>query len=703
MSSARRRRVRPLVVFVEALEERQVLTSAAGVWDPSYQDWLSTPVSFAAGDVATFDDFLQQDVDAQDADVNRLIGADRVGQNFSAYTGAGYSVAVIDTGIDYRHAALGGAFGAKVIAGYDFVNNDNDPLDDNGHGTHVAGIIASTSGVYQGIAPGANLIALKVLDANGSGSFGNVERALQWVVANRATYNIVAVNLSLGTGNFNSNPYSFLEDEFSSLRSSGVFTAVASGNGFFQVGSQVGLSYPATSPNVVSVGAVWDASVGSVTWASGARDYSTAADQITSFTQRSSMLGVLAPGAFVTSTYLNGGYATMAGTSMAAPVIAAASVLIHQALDSTGHSAQANQDYIFNLMRSTGVTIVDANSSADNVTNTGLSFKRVDLFSALSAIQPATPPAPPAPSTPAPPATNSTATTAWITAVFNDLYGRAPRPSGLQFWVNQFNSGATRQSLLDSMLVNVEHTTRLTLQTYNELGLATPSTATINSWAAQLSAGLPYEQMLAAVLSSNEYYDAAGGTNQGFINKLYQDLYGRAPTSGESIAGLAILQNTSRTAFANNMLYYGEFRGEEVKDWFRDYLNREARASGVNFFVNLWNDGLGRAGIQSQILLSTEYQQLAVNTYGSSSSLEATGAPQSASAAAVGWWLPSGQGLASSIVALAPSAVDRAMVDLASDEDRADRSDAPEVAKGDDLVTTLAKATRPARARAIAL
>lgn len=93
-----------------------------------------------------------------------LIGANRVWNEMGA-KGRGIIVAVIDTGIDYTHPDLGGCFGpgCKVVGGYDFVNHDPNPMDDNGHGTHVAGIVAA-NGTLQGVAPEAKLMAFKVLD-----------------------------------------------------------------------------------------------------------------------------------------------------------------------------------------------------------------------------------------------------------------------------------------------------------------------------------------------------------------------------------------------------------------------------------------------------------------------------------------------------------------------------------------------------------
>jgi serine protease AprX len=94
-------------------------------------------------------------------------------------------VAVIDTGIDSGHVDLAGG---KVIAWNDWVNNRTTPYDDNGHGTHVSGIVAGTGAgnpAYKGVAPGAALIGLKVLNNAGSGSLSNVAAAVDWAVQHK--------------------------------------------------------------------------------------------------------------------------------------------------------------------------------------------------------------------------------------------------------------------------------------------------------------------------------------------------------------------------------------------------------------------------------------------------------------------------------------------------------------------------------------
>ena len=130
----------------------------------------------------------------------------RADPRFADLDGDGYTVVLLDTGIDLDHPAFGpdtdgdGVSDRIVFAG-DFSNDGDATADDRqGHGSHVASVIGSEASAYTGVAPGVNIVALQVLDNNGEGTAEGLQRALQWVIDNKNAFNIVAVNLSLGTG-----------------------------------------------------------------------------------------------------------------------------------------------------------------------------------------------------------------------------------------------------------------------------------------------------------------------------------------------------------------------------------------------------------------------------------------------------------------------------------------------------------------------
>jgi serine protease AprX len=130
-----------------------------------------------------------------------LVSGDRDGDTVE-YTKDDVVITILDTGIDTLHMDLDGG---KVIAWKDFVNNQPAPYDDNGHGTHCASIAAGTGDgfppnrSYAGVAPGAALVGVKVLNSAGSGSTSTVIAGINWVVANKATYNIRVLSISLGS------------------------------------------------------------------------------------------------------------------------------------------------------------------------------------------------------------------------------------------------------------------------------------------------------------------------------------------------------------------------------------------------------------------------------------------------------------------------------------------------------------------------
>lgn len=300
----------------------------------------------------------------------QLVNQDDAASTYPSITGAGVTVAVIDTGVDYTHANLGGGFGAgkKVIAGYDFYANDSDPMDESGHGTMVAGTIAATpytvGGVtYSGVAPDAKIVALRV-GTESSIPYSNIEKALQWVITNHSTYNISIINLSLGAGNYtDAETDSTLSDEFKTLHDLGIFVVAASGNSNESTNSPItqdGIAYPAADPNVFAVAAV------------------NSSDVITTWAQRGDELDFLAPGDNLVMLKKGGGTATASGTSFASPYVAGAAALIKQAMP----SAQGGD--IGSILQASGVNNRDGSGETGNTTT--LQFSRLDILGALNLV-----------------------------------------------------------------------------------------------------------------------------------------------------------------------------------------------------------------------------------------------------------------------------------------------------------------------------
>jgi subtilisin family serine protease len=314
-------------------------------------------------------------------DVELLAGTSTAASSLAAIRsrygliGAGQTVAVIDSGIAYDHTALGGGYGSayRVVGGYDFAEGDSNPYDDGsagGHGTHVAGILAASNSASSGVAPGVDLVSLRVFDDNGNGTMAGIEQALRWVHNNRLSFEnpITTVNLSLGTqsNSTSASASAVLEDELAQLEADGIFISVAAGNNFATY-KVAGLSYPASSSYVVAASSV------------------DANGTLSSFSQRSST-SIAAPGRSITSTvpdYLgnkNGvtdDYASLSGTSMAAPYVAGGAVLIREAMTRVG-IVGVNQDMIYSEMASTADTIYDS--------STGQNYLRLNLTRALEAV-----------------------------------------------------------------------------------------------------------------------------------------------------------------------------------------------------------------------------------------------------------------------------------------------------------------------------
>ena len=198
-------------------------------------------------------------------------GVDLVWQD-TGYTGEGVTMAIIDTGIDGNHTALDDldddnmTDDPKIVAFYDAINNPGEtngteifPYDDNGHGTHCAGITAGTGAPnYQhiGVAPRANLVGVKVLDGGGSGSFAAVMAGMQWTVDKRHEFNIRAASMSLGalTGaiEWTSSEEESVNRMANEMMRAGVTLFIAAGNS----GGTATIGTPGSAEDVITVGSL---------------------------------------------------------------------------------------------------------------------------------------------------------------------------------------------------------------------------------------------------------------------------------------------------------------------------------------------------------------------------------------------------------------------------------------------------------------
>lgn len=249
----------------------------------------------------------------------------------SPYRGLGINVAILDTGIDLNHADLQ----ANIQGNVNIMTPTKSGDDDNGHGTHVAGIIAAVDnnvGVV-GVGPQIYLYAVKVLDRRGSGWLSDIIAGLDWCIRN----NIQVINMSLGSSGDNQSFY----DAILKVYQADIIQVVAAGNNGQKGGA---VDYPAKYPQTIAVSAV-------------AKNLSiTSGVSFASFSSYGPEVDLTAPGASILSTYNNGYYTTLSGTSMATPHVAGVVALVLATKTSTIWTPDSMLSYLQSKAENVGLS-----------------------------------------------------------------------------------------------------------------------------------------------------------------------------------------------------------------------------------------------------------------------------------------------------------------------------------------------------------
>jgi subtilisin family serine protease len=571
------------------------------------------------------------------------LGLDRLPSG--APDGSGVEVAVLDTGVRAAHEDLSGLVLCGLGADYALDAASADPagdgcVDPHGHGTHVAGQISAGIGNGLGIEgiSNARIIPVRVLAADGSGTSGTVAQGIVHAVDVGAD----VINLSLGGAHS-----SALDAAVHYATDNGVVVVASAGNNR-QTGNTV--NYPAASPGAVAVAA-------------------TDTDRTTaSFSYSGPTNFVSAPGVSVVSTWADGGYGYMSGTSMAAPNVAgvvarflsrfpastpaqvrAAILATSDDVETPGFDHQSGHGVIdaYELLTATppaaptavtgragdgratvswtappasgsrvtrytvtaqpgGVTATT--TGATTATVTGLTNGTSYTFTVTAAHWVGTSP----PSASSGPVVPVDVVARYVTRVYDDLFERSPDPSGLASWITALDGGTPYGAVSRAITASAEFRSGLIADSYRRYLGREPDGAGLRSWLGQMGRGLHIEQMQAGFVASTESYRRAGSDDRRWVTQLYQSVLGRSPSASEvSHWAGRIRAGSSRYSVALGFLYSTEHLTAVVDGYYVQLLRRSIDPSGRRSWVIAIQRGARDEEIIASIVSSAEYRSKA--------------------------------------------------------------------------------------------
>jgi subtilisin family serine protease len=442
--------------------------------------------------------------------------------------GSGARIYVVDTGVSANPAQ----FGSRLLPGFTAISDGNGTADCNGHGTHVAGTVASTT---YGVAKQASIVPVRVFGCTGSALTASVLAGLDWIAANHPAGTPGIVNLSLGSADPITTTTDPLTTAVNAMSDRGFVMVVAAGN---RTANACTYS-PARAAKALTVGAT------------------TASDARAGYSNFGSCIDLFAPGSDIRSLQWNNpsGSTVMSGTSMAAPHAAgAAAVLVATAPGLSASQAQSR------LLAEARVGVIgDVGPGSPNVFLSTAFLNSV----AINPLQ---------------------AQHSFVRATYQDFLGRAPNPDELNNWTSRLTTGqidrygvATELSRSDEWISNV------IAGFYRNTLYREPDAAGLRGWINAARSGMPVSQIAAGFYASPEYFATVGQSNyRVWVTDLYQKLLLRAP-DGAGLNGWVNALNSGMPRDTVTLGFYqsAETLGVRVNTLYRTFLGREGEPAGI--------------------------------------------------------------------------------------------------------------------------